>query len=68
MYVHGDGSGNDFVKWMQLGGDLQISWIMFNHVKHVEGWTTLTYHVYDYFYCKAMMIAICDMQSKDTKA
>ncbi len=62
MYVHRDGSGHDFVKWMQLGGDLQIVWIMFNYVKHVEGWTTLACHVYDYFYYKAMMIAICAMQ------
>jgi hypothetical protein len=29
---------------------------------------TLTSHVYDSFYYKVMMIAICDMQSKDTEA
>jgi hypothetical protein len=33
----------------------------------VEGWMTLTYHVYDPFYCKVMMIVICDMQFEDMK-
>jgi hypothetical protein len=32
MCMHGDGSGCDLVKWMQLGGDLQTAWIMFDHV------------------------------------
>jgi hypothetical protein len=41
---------------------------VFDHVKRVEGWTTFAYHVYDSFYCKVMIIAICDMQSEDTKA
>jgi hypothetical protein len=38
---------------------------MFDHVKHVEGWTTLACHVYDSFYHKVMTIAICDMQYED---
>jgi hypothetical protein len=50
MYVHGNGSGYDLVKRMQLKSDLQIAWIMFDHLKHVEGWTTLACHVYDSFY------------------
>jgi hypothetical protein len=41
---------------------------MFDHVKHVEGWTILTYHVYDSFYCKVMMITIYDMQFEDMEA
>ncbi len=66
--MHGDGSGYNLVKGMQLGCDLQTVWIMFNHVKGVEGWMTLAYHVYDSFYCKVMKIVICDMQFENTKA
>jgi hypothetical protein len=53
---------------MQLGGDLQNVWIMFNHVKHVVGWTTMACHVYDLAYYTMMTIMICDMQYEDTKA
>jgi len=53
---------------MQLVRDLQNAWIMFDHVKHVANWIIMLYHVYDLVYCKVMTIAICDMQSKDTKA
>jgi 6-phosphofructokinase len=53
---------------MQLKGDLENSWMMFNHVKRVQGWTTMAYHVYDPVYCKVMSIAICDMQLEDTEA
>jgi hypothetical protein len=66
--MHGNGSGYDLIKRMQPGGDLQTTWIMFNHVRNVEGWMTFTFHVYDSFYCKVMMIAICDMQFQNTKA
>jgi len=40
---------------------------MFDHVKHVEGWTTLAYHVYDSLYCKVMTTVICDMQYENTR-
>jgi hypothetical protein len=52
--MHGDGSGCDLVKWMPLGGGLQIVWIMFDHVKHVMEWITLVGHVYVPIYCKMM--------------
>jgi hypothetical protein len=41
--LHGNGSGYgcDLVKWMQPGGNCQTAWIMFDHVKRVEGWMTL---------------------------
>jgi hypothetical protein len=68
MFVHGDGSGCDLLKQMQPEGDFQTAWIMFDHVKHVKGWATFAYHVYDSFHYKVMMIAICDMQSKNTEA
>jgi hypothetical protein len=32
MLVEGDGYGVNLVKWMQLGGDLENSWMMFDHV------------------------------------
>jgi hypothetical protein len=51
MFMRGDGSGYDLVKWMEPRGDLQTTLIMFDRVKHVEGWTTLACHVYDSFYC-----------------
>jgi hypothetical protein len=41
-----DGCGVDLVKWMQLGGDLENSWMMLDHVKHVQGWTTMACHVF----------------------
>jgi hypothetical protein len=46
----------------------QNVWMMFNHVKHVLGWTTMACHGYDLIYCKFMMIAIYDMQSEDIEA
>ena len=56
------------MKRMQPGGDLQDCWIMFDHVKWVENWTTMASHVYGSKYCKVMTIAICDMQSEDAEA
>ncbi len=67
MSMHGNSSGYDLIKRMQLRGDFQTAQIMFDHVKHVEGWTTHTCHVYDSFYYQIMTIIICDMQSKDTE-
>ncbi len=61
MLVEGDGYGVDLIKRMQLGGDLETSWMMFDHVKHVQGWTTMACHVYDPIYCKVMSIAIYNM-------
>ncbi len=63
MSMHGNGSGYgcDLVKWMQPGGNCQTAWIMFDHVKRVEGWMTLAWYVYDSFHYKVMTITICDM-------
>jgi hypothetical protein len=58
MSEEGPGSGVDLVRRMQVGGDLQISWLMFDHVKRVRGWTTMAYHVYDSEYCRVMTIAV----------
>jgi hypothetical protein len=64
----GPGSGVDLVKRMQLGGDLENAWIMFDHVKHVSHWTTMACHVYDSAYCRVMTVAVCNMQSEDAAA
>ena len=61
-------SGVDLVKCMQVGGDLEDAWIMFDHVKRVRGWTMMACHVYDSSYCRVMTIACSDMQSEDTVA
>jgi hypothetical protein len=42
--------------------------MMFDHVKRVQGWTNMAYHVYNLVYCKVMTIAIYDMQLEDNKA
>ena len=68
MSVDRPGSGVDLVKRMQPGGDLEDSWVMFDHVKRVPEWTTIAAHVYDSKYCKVMTIALCDMQSEDADA
>jgi len=65
MSMHGDGSLCDLMKRMQLKGNLQTAWIMFDHVKHVQGWTIFTFHVYDFFYYKVMTIryVICILKT-----
>ena len=55
----------DLVMCMHVGGDMENSRIMFDHVKRLKDWTTLTYHVYDSKYYKMLTIARCDMQSED---
>lgn len=34
---------------------------MLDHLKHVDGWMTLVYHVYDPVYCKVMIIVVYNM-------
>jgi hypothetical protein len=50
---------------MQPNDDMQNVWMMFNHVKCVQGWMTMACHVYDLVYYKVMTIVVCDMQFKD---
>jgi hypothetical protein len=65
MSTHGLASGVDIVMHMQLGRDLENAWIMFDHVKHVQGWITMGCHVCDMAYCKVLTIDICNMQFED---
>jgi len=46
MAINGVGSGVNLVMQMQPRGDLQNTWIMFDHVKCVASWTTMAHHVY----------------------
>jgi hypothetical protein len=38
----GPGSGVHLVNQMQPEGDLEHAWIMFDHVKCVKNWTTMS--------------------------
>ncbi len=53
---------------MQPRGNHQTCWIMFDLVKHVDGWTKLACHVYDMVYCVMMIIAIYNMKLEDMDA
>ena len=68
MFVDLAGSEVDLVKRMQYGGDMENSWIMFDHVKRLREWTTMACHVYDSKHCKVLTMAFCDMQSEDAWA
>jgi hypothetical protein len=47
MYVDIPGNGVKLVKMMQVGGDMENSRIMFDHVKRLKDWMTMICHVYD---------------------
>jgi hypothetical protein len=51
-----------------VGGDIEDSWIKFNHVKCLKDWTTMACHVYNRKYCMVLIIACCTMQSEDVVA
>jgi hypothetical protein len=61
LLVEGDNCGIHLTRQMQLGGDLENTWMMFDHVKRVQGWMTMACHVYDPIYYKVMSIAIYNM-------
>ena len=61
MSVNLAGSGVDLVRRMQHSGDMENSWIMFDHVKRLHNSTMMVCHVYDNKYCKILTIACCDM-------
>ena len=61
MSTVGADSGVDLVQRMQAGNDLELDWIIFDHVKRIVGWTSLGAHVYDPIYYKVMTICMCDM-------
>ena len=57
MSIHLSGSGVDHVKHMEVEGDMENSWVMFDHVKRLKDWTTLACHVYASKYRKVFTIA-----------
>ncbi len=65
MSTHGPINGVDIVMCMQSRGDLENVSMMFDHVKCVQGLTTMGCHVYVMAYCKVLTIGICDKQSKN---
>ncbi len=68
MFCNNYGNNVGLVRWMQPCGDLENAWIMFDHVKHVIGWTTMGCHIYDSIYYKVAIIITYDMQSKSMEA
>jgi hypothetical protein len=52
---------------MQLGDDLQNAWMMFDHIKHVQGWMTMSYHIYDPVYYKVMTVAVVTCNPRTQK-
>ena len=64
----GPASGVDLVTRMQPREDLQDSWLMFDHIKRVNNWTTTACHAYDSQCCRVMTVAVCDMQFEDCEA
>jgi hypothetical protein len=41
MSIDGVANGVDLVMQMQLGGDLENAWIMFDHFKCIKKWNTM---------------------------
>ena len=64
----GPDSGVDLVTRMQLSNNLEYAWIMSDHVKCINGWMIMAYHIYDCTYQWVMTIACYDFQFKDKDA
>jgi hypothetical protein len=45
-----------FGQQMQSIGDMENDCIMFDHFKHINGWTTMVCHIYDPTYCEVLTI------------
>jgi hypothetical protein len=65
MFIDLLGSDMELVKKMQVGGDMENLWIMFDHVKRLKDWTIIACHVYANRNCKVLTIKCCDMHSED---
>ncbi len=68
MFVNGTMSKFDLLRQMQPNDDLQNAWMMFDHIKCVQGWMTMGCHIYNLVYYKVMMITVYDMQSEDIES
>jgi hypothetical protein len=65
MCVDGALSGFYLIRQMQPGDNLQNVWMMFDHIKCVQGWT-MARNIYNPIFLKVMTITVCDMQFEDT--
>jgi hypothetical protein len=52
------------VERIHVGGAVENSWILYDHMKCLKDWTTLACYVCNKC-CKVLIITCCDMQSKD---
>lgn len=59
------GNINNLARRMKCGGDMENSWIVFDHVKNLHEWITMTCKIYDNMHCKILTIACCDMPLED---
>ena len=50
------------MKCMHIGGGMQTSCIIFDHVIHLKDWTNSPYYVYNIIYCEFFPIMFCDKQ------
>jgi hypothetical protein len=60
-------SGVELVRRM-TEGDLKHVFVHFDHIKHVHHWTMLGAHVYDPYYRRLLMIAVCNMKIETGEA
>ena len=67
MSTVGPSSGMDLMRRMQPGGDLALQFVMFDHVKQINEWTTLRVYVYNPIHYKIMTICVCDMKSESAE-
>jgi hypothetical protein len=56
-----------FGQQMQSIGDLENAYIMFDHFKHKNGWTTMVCHNYDLTCCEVLTNLFYDVQSKSNE-
>ena len=52
------------MKHMRFGGDMEDLWIMFDYVKRLKDWTTMTCHAYASEYCEVFTTMCCDINPK----
>ena len=55
----------DLMQHMQVGGNMEKLFMIFDHVKCLNNTTIQTCHMYDNKYCKVLTITCCDIHSKD---
>lgn len=60
-------NGMDLMKHMQVGGNMEKLFKIFDHVKCLKNKTIQTCHMYDNKYCKVLIIACCDILLKMTQ-